>query len=118
MGSVTGMKINLDSTILDQVDMFCQRWQVAELSLFGSVLRDDFGAKSDIDILVTFYPDANWGLLDHVQMTMDLKAIFKKEVDLITRRGLESSSNWLRRDNILKTAQLIYDGGGIIYALR
>ena len=109
------MKINLDSTILEQVDMFCQRWQVAELSLFGSVLRDDFGAKSDVDILATFSPNADWGLLDHVQMTMDLKAIFEKEVDLITRRGLERSSNWLRRDEILKTAQVIYDKGGIIY---
>lgn len=112
------LNINLDSPIFEQIDAFCQRWQVLNLALFGSVLRDDFGPESDVDILVTFSPDSDWGLLDHVQMTLDLKAIFKKEVDLITRPGLESSSNWLRRDNILKTAQLIYDEGGIIYATR
>jgi len=112
------MKIYLDSTILKQIETFCRRWQVFELALFGSALRDDFGPESDIDILVTFSPDADWGLLDHVQMTMDLKAIFKKEVDLITRHGLDRSGNWLRRDEILKTAQIIYDEGSITYASR
>jgi predicted nucleotidyltransferase len=76
--------------------------------LFGSALSNDFGPESDVDFLVTFSHDADWGLLDHVQMTMELKAICKHEVDLITRRGLEGSSNWLRRDEILKTAQVIY----------
>jgi len=51
-------------------------------------------------------------------MTLDLKAIFKKEVDLITRRGLERSGNWLRRDEILKSAQIIYNESGIIYASK
>ena len=118
MASITEMKIYLDSTVLTQIESFCRRWQVLELAVFGSALRDDFGPESDVDFLVTFSPDADWGLLDHVQMTMDLKAIFKKEVDLITRRGLERSSNWLRRNGILESAQLIYDEGGIIHASR
>ena len=110
------MKFFLDPKLLGQIETFCQRWQVLELAVFGSALRDDFGPESDVDILVNFSPDADWGLLDHVQMTMDLKAIFKKEVDLITHRGLERSSNWLRRAEILKTAELIYDKGKIVYA--
>jgi predicted nucleotidyltransferase len=110
------MVIKLDLTTLEQVETFCKRWQILELALFGSALRDDFGPESDVDILVTFSPDADWGLLDHVQMKLDLSTIFKKEVDLITRRGLERSSNWLRRDEILKTAHVIYAGDGIGYA--
>jgi predicted nucleotidyltransferase len=112
------MNFDLYPTLLEQVELFCQRWQVLELALFGSALRDDFGLESDVDILVTLSPDADWSLLDHVQMTMELKAIFKNEVDLITRRGLERSNNWLRRDEILKTAQIIYDKGEIIHAPR
>lgn len=53
---------------IDQITKLCQDWQIIELSLFGSILRDDFHAESDIDILVAFAPTANWGLLDHAQM--------------------------------------------------
>jgi predicted nucleotidyltransferase len=44
---------------IDQFNQFCQQWQIIELSLFGSILRDDFHADSDIDILVAFAPTAN-----------------------------------------------------------
>lgn len=110
------MKIKLDQATVEQIETFCRRWKVLELALFGSVLRDDYGPESDVDIMVTFFPDADWGLLDHVQMKLELSTIFKKEVDLVTHRGLSSSRNWLRRDEILKTAQVIYAGDGIDYA--
>jgi predicted nucleotidyltransferase len=45
---------------IDQITKFCQHWQIIELSLFGSILRDDFHADSDIDILVAFAPTVNW----------------------------------------------------------
>jgi uncharacterized protein len=51
----------------EKIAAFCQRWKIAELALFGSVLRDDFRSDSDVDVLVTFTPDAGWGLLDHVR---------------------------------------------------
>jgi hypothetical protein len=86
----------------------CQRWQVIELSVFGSVLRDDFHPDSDIDLLVTFAPTANWGLLDHVQMQQELEAILERKVDLISKRAIEQSPNWIRRQEILSTAQKIY----------
>jgi hypothetical protein len=47
---------------------YCQRWRIAELALFGSVLRDDFRADSDVDVLVTFANGANWSLFDHLAM--------------------------------------------------
>src|SRR5690349_4115157 len=87
---------------------FCQRWKIRELALFGSVLRDDFRPDSDIDVLVTFTEDADWSLFDHVRIEQELKTLFKREVDLVSRRAIERSPNWIRRKNILNTAQAIY----------
>ena len=95
---------------LAQADIseFCERWQIAELALFGSVLRSDFGPESDLDVLVTFSADANWGLLDHHRMKEELEMLLGREVDLLTRRAVEQSRNWLRRREILSTAQVVY----------
>ena len=86
---------------------FCRRWKITEFALFGSVLRDDFGPDSDIDVLVSFAPDASWTLFDMVQMQDELHTIFGREVDLVSRRGLENSRNYLRRQTILESAQVI-----------
>ena len=80
----------------DQIADFCQRWMVAELSLFGSILRDDFGPDSDVDVLVTFDVNAHHSLFDLVQMQDELKVIFGRDVDLISRWGIESSRNSAR----------------------
>jgi uncharacterized protein len=87
---------------------FCQRWKIKELALFGSVLRDDFRPDSDIDVLVTFTEDADWSLFDHVRIEQELQTLFKREVDLVSRRAIDRSHNWIRRKNILNTAQAIY----------
>ena len=87
---------------------FCERWQVTELALFGSVLRDDFGPDSDIDVLVSFEDSARHTLFDMVRMEEELKALFGREVDLVSRRGIERSSNQLRREAVLDTAEAIY----------
>lgn len=95
---------------------FCRRWQVRELALFGSVLRADFKPESDVDVLVSFYEKANWGLFDHVQMRLDLEAIFNRKVDLVTRRALEQSQNSLLREGILNTARIIFADDEAVYA--
>ena len=87
---------------------FCQRWKIRELALFGSALRADFRPESDIDLLVTFDGDAPWGLLAHIQMQNELESILQRPVDLISRRALEDSPNWLRRQAILDTAHILY----------
>ena len=87
---------------------FCTRWRISEFALFGSVLRDDFDAESDLDILVAFAPDADWSLLDHVQMEQELEALLGRKVDLLTRRSVERNRNWLRRREILDTAEVVY----------
>jgi uncharacterized protein len=88
-----------------QIAEFCQRWKITEFALFGSVLRDDFRANSDVDVLVTFSPDPGWSLLDWVDMKDDLKALFGREVDIADKQGLK---NPYRRHEILKTCQVIY----------
>ena len=87
---------------------FCRRWNVSELSIFGSALREDFRSGSDIDVLVTFAPDAHPSLFDLVHMEEELEGILGRRVDLVTRRGVESSRNYIRRKAILASAKVIY----------
>jgi predicted nucleotidyltransferase len=87
---------------------FCQKWGITELAVFGSALRPDFGPASDVDVLVTFAPDSHPSLFDLVQMKEELEAILGREVDLVSRRGLESSRNYIRREAILGSAQVLY----------
>lgn len=87
---------------------FCQRWQIERLELFGSVLRSDFGPKSDIDVLVSFEENAEPGLFDLVTMQEELAALFGRPVDLIERKAVEVSPNWIRREAILASTHTIY----------
>jgi len=93
---------------IDEIVQFCQRWKIRELALFGSALRDDFGPDSDLDFLVTFATDADWGLFDHVQMQQELQTVLQRSVDLVSKRALECSQNWLRRQEILNTARPLF----------
>ncbi len=87
---------------------YCRRNNIVELALFGSALRDDFDASSDIDLLVTFAPEAGKSLMDRVRMEQELTALLGRPVDLVSKRGIEQSPNWIRRGEILGTAQIIY----------
>ena len=91
-----------------EIAAFCQRWNVSELALFGSVLRADFRSDSDVDVLVTFKPDAKVRFADLMQMEQELGAIFGRKVDLGTRKSVEQDPNYLRRREILNSAQVIY----------
>jgi len=99
------LQIDLAPEILHH---FCQKWKITELSLFGSVLRDDFHADSDIDVLVAFAPDAPWTLLDLVNMEYELADLTGRDIDLIEKRVIEKSANPIRKAEILETAQVIY----------
>jgi uncharacterized protein len=87
---------------------FCQKWRMTEFSLFGSVLREDFRADSDVDVLVSFAADTHWTLFDLVHMEDELQEIFGRRVDLVIRESVERSENPIRRRAILSTAQRIY----------
>jgi predicted nucleotidyltransferase len=94
---------------MPQIRDFCQRWQIVEFALFGSVLRDDFRPDSDIDCLVVFAPNSQNSLLDLVTMEWQLEDIFHRKVDLVTKQAVTDSPNWIRRKAILNTAQVIYE---------
>jgi hypothetical protein len=87
---------------------FCKKWKVAEFAIFGSALRADLRPDSDVDVLVTFKPDSKRTLFDLVQMEEELKEIIGREVDLLTRPGVEASRNYLRRKAILDSAKVLY----------
>ena len=90
---------------MDKIRDFCQRWKIVEFSLFGSVLRDDFGPDSDVDGLVTFAPDSRHGLFDVVHTQDELESLLGRKVDLVQEEGLV---NPFRRHEILRTRELIY----------
>ncbi len=86
----------------------CQHWKITELSLFGSVLRDDFSPDSDVDVLVSFEDYAAISLFDLLRIEEELAELFGKKVDLIDKLSVESSTNKYRRENILSTYEVVY----------
>ena len=87
---------------------FCKKHNITKLSLFGSVLRDDFGPDSDIDVLVEFEANAGHSLLDMADMTAELEKILGRKVDILTRNAVEQSRNYIRRNAILSSLEVIY----------
>ena len=105
-GKIMG-KLRIDLPA-EKIEEFCKKWKIQEFALFGSVLREDFRPDSDIDILVTFSEEAKHTLFDLVHMENELKEIFGREVDIVSRRGIESSRNYIRRNAILNSAEAVY----------
>ena len=87
----------------DRLAEICQRYGVAELSLFGSVLRDDFGPQSDVDVLYVFEPDAKIGW-EIVDLQDELEALLGHPVDLVPKTRV----HWLIRDDVLSSAEVVY----------
>ena len=90
-----------------EVEEFCRKWRIQELALFGSALREDFRADSDIDVLATFAGNANWSVFDHARMSEELSNLLGRRVDIVEPPTL---SNPFRRHEILSTRKVIYAG--------
>lgn len=88
---------------------FCQKWGVIHLSLFGSILRDDFQDDSDIDILLSFASNRRQGLLTLAKIKHELEALLNRPVDIVLKDSIITSENWIRKQEILSTAQTIYE---------
>jgi hypothetical protein len=86
---------------------FCRRRRVAELALFGSVLRGSLGPESDVDVLVTFEPGVRYSTFDLADMRAELAEIFGREVDLVEKPALR---NPFRRQAILAGSRVVYAG--------
>ena len=99
------MMLNLkDQLSSPELARFCRRYRVRRLSLFGSVLRDDLRADSDIDVLVQFERGARVSFLTLGKMQRELSAIFQRPVDLVPQDGLKP----VIRETVLASAQEVY----------
>jgi predicted nucleotidyltransferase len=95
-------RLGVDPALLDEL---CARWKVERLSIFGSAARNQMRPDSDVDLMVVFKPDSPWSLWDFVRLQRELKALFGRDVDLITRAALE---NPYRRRTIERDLLLVY----------
>ena len=89
----------------ERIDDFCRRHHARRLSLFGSVLREDFGEESDIDVLVEFEPGHVPGLIRLAGMEIELGEILGRKVDLVTPKSVSPHF----RDRVLKEAVPLHD---------
>ena len=92
----------------NQLQEICQQWQITELALFGSVLRDDFNAESDIDVLVSFAEEAKITFFDLDTIESQLSKLFNRPVDIVTKQAIEQSHKKKKKNNILNNAKIIY----------
>ena len=87
-----------------QLANLCRRYQVRELSVFGSAARGEMRPDSDIDLLVEFLADAQVDLVDFAGLMLDLSRLLGRKVDLVSKNGLKP----LIRDTVLEEARLLY----------
>jgi len=99
---VSTIKIDIPE---DKIVEFCKRWQIKELAIFGSMLREDFRPDSDVDVLVVFEDHTPWGLFDLMHAEEELEQIFGRKVDLVEKKTIR---NPFRRQHILKHHEVIY----------
>ncbi len=98
---MTKVKIDIPS---DKISAFCRRNQIRQLMFFGSVLRDDFRPDSDVDVLVTFEPDAQVGFMALGRMKRELSDLLQHPIDLVPKDGLKQKI----RGGVLSSAEVIY----------
>ena len=90
----------------DKVAEFCRKWNLRQFSLFGSILRDDFSAESDVDVLIERSADSQMSLYDWMNMQDELREAVGRPVDVVDIKGL---TNPFRRHEILRTRQVVYE---------
>jgi predicted nucleotidyltransferase len=89
----------------EKIAAFCRKWKITEFSLFGSVLREDFRADSDVDVLVSIEQGVGWSLFDIVEMQDELKMILGRDVDLVEKGAVR---NPFRRHSIMANREVLY----------
>lgn len=95
------LQIDIDA---EELAAFCRRTGILRLSFFGSVLREDFGPASDIDVLVELAPDSGIGLFEFVDLQRELSELLGREVDLHTPASLSH----FFREEVVESAEVAY----------
>ena len=76
---------------MEAIREFCQRWNIVELALFGSIVRDDFGPESDVDVMVRFGPEGMaplpWGTIG---VKMGLEDLLGRSVDVVVKGNIKN----------------------------
>ncbi len=103
---MTAHGIELESLVIQQ---FCRKWKIRELSVFGSILREDFRPDSDIDFLVDYEADAEWDLFDSLRMQDELETLLGRPVDILDRFALDYEANRYIQETVLSDAKTVYD---------
>ena len=88
----------------DKITDFCRRHHIRRLSIFGSVLREDFRPDSDADVLIEFQPEAQVGFIVLSQMQRELSELLQRPVDLVPREGLKP----IIREAVLSSSEVVY----------
>lgn len=91
-----------------QLEQFCGCWKIDRLAVFGSAAEGTLRPDSDVDLLVTFAPEADWTMFDHYAMEDELTRMFGRDVDLVSIRALEEDPNPACRHEIEGSARQIY----------
>ena len=102
---MTGADFGMDPVRMSD---FCHRWKIQQLAVFGSAVRGDLKPGSDIDLMVTFTPEADWSMFDHYRMENELMELLGRDVDLVNIRALEENPNPIYRKEILESARVVY----------
>lgn len=89
-----------------QIASFCEKYGVEEFSLFGSVLRGDFGPESDVDVMLQFKPGRGFSFENTPEIQDELQALFGRPVDVIEKGRIR---NPIRRRSIMSSYRVIYD---------
>ncbi len=90
---------------MERIAEFCRRWGVREFSLFGSILRDDFGPDSDVDVMLEFHPGHGFTFENTPDIQDELEAIFGRRVDVIEKGRIR---NPIRRRNIMSSYRVVH----------
>ncbi|HWA07559.1 MAG TPA: nucleotidyltransferase domain-containing protein [Ignavibacteria bacterium] len=92
----------------EKIQKFCKKWKINELSLFGSYITERFDSQSDIDVLIDYDLSLQYGFFELIEMKNELEDIYGREIDLLTRNGIEKSRNIFRKNSILNNLQRVY----------
>ncbi|MBI3946665.1 MAG: nucleotidyltransferase domain-containing protein [Armatimonadetes bacterium] len=92
----------------EQIAAFCRKHRIRKLAFFGSVLRDDFRPDSDVDVLVDYEPGARVRLAEVLGMERELASLLGRRVDLVEREAVMRSPNYIRRNEVLRSAEVVY----------
>lgn len=95
----------LDRLTPEFLRSICARWQIREFAVFGSVLRDDFTADSDVDLLLSFEDAAPWSLWELYDLRVELEQVLGRSVDIVEPEAIR---NPYRRESILGSKRVLY----------